>query len=518
MDIVRHSAFGYFLRGVSGGRVCPFPSCKYAKHSNPASEELGSKSTNANGDLSNFVVDWDGPDDPENPQNWSVKRKSSIAVLICMYTFSVYVGSSIYAPAETQIMEEFQVGPTASSLGLALYVLFYGIGTLLFSPLSEIPVVGRTLPYVTTFSVFVILLVPTALSQTFPGLLVLRCLLAFFGSPCLATSGATFQDLFPPRQLPYVVAIWSAVATSGPALGPLLASYSVAAEGWRWTHWELLWLGGPVLLCMVLTLPETSAVTILTRRARRLRAETGDKRFRAQAEIDQGQRDARGILFDALVKPWEINVLDPAVLYSTFFTGLLYGIVYTWFEVFPIVYGTIYGFESSAQGLPFLAVFVSLLFWVPAYMTYVKFSVERKIDKHGLGAPEEWLIIGIVAGWLIPAGLFIFAFSSREDVHWVVSLVGVALSNTGACAAMQSMFLYVPSCYPKYAASLLSANALARSIFATGAILYAPAMFDAMGVPGGVSMLAGLTVLFWGGLSVLSLWGRRLRSGSRFAV
>jgi DHA1 family multidrug resistance protein-like MFS transporter len=54
-----------------------------------------------------------------------------------IYTFTVYLGSSIYAPGEGGVMEEFHVGQTAASLGLALYVLGYGIGPMLFSPLSE---------------------------------------------------------------------------------------------------------------------------------------------------------------------------------------------------------------------------------------------------------------------------------------------------------------------------------------------------------------------------------------------
>lgn len=35
-------------------------------------------------------------------------------------------------------MRVFGVGPTAASLGLALYVLGYGVGPLLWSPMSEI--------------------------------------------------------------------------------------------------------------------------------------------------------------------------------------------------------------------------------------------------------------------------------------------------------------------------------------------------------------------------------------------
>lgn len=36
-----------------------------------------------------------------------------------------------------QIEERFGVGPTASALGMSLYVLAYGIGPMLWAPLSE---------------------------------------------------------------------------------------------------------------------------------------------------------------------------------------------------------------------------------------------------------------------------------------------------------------------------------------------------------------------------------------------
>jgi DHA1 family multidrug resistance protein-like MFS transporter len=110
------------------------------------------------------------------------------------------------------------------------------------------------------------------------------------------------------------------------------------------------------------------------------------------------------------------------------------------------------------------------------------------------------------------------AFTSREDTHWIVGLVGVVMATASIYITTQCMFLYVPFCYQQFAASLLAANALARSTFAAAAILYAPFMFQAMGVEGGVSFLAGLTILCCGGLNFLYLFGERLRARSKFAV
>lgn len=45
----------------------------------------------------------------------------------------------------------------------------------------RMPAIGKNPPYVATFAIFVILTVPTALTDSFAGLLVLRFLLGFFG-------------------------------------------------------------------------------------------------------------------------------------------------------------------------------------------------------------------------------------------------------------------------------------------------------------------------------------------------
>ena len=70
-----------------------------------------------------ILVDWYTTDDPANPQNWSLLKKNLVSFQICLYTFAVYMGSSIYTPSAGAIIEVFGVSATAASLGLALYVL-----------------------------------------------------------------------------------------------------------------------------------------------------------------------------------------------------------------------------------------------------------------------------------------------------------------------------------------------------------------------------------------------------------
>lgn len=91
------------------------------------------------------------------------------------------------------------------------------------------------------------------------------------------------------------------LATLGPALGPVIAGFSVQAKDWRWSQWEMLWLSGPIFVIMFFSLPETSAAKILLQRASRLRTTLGRTDLKSQSEIDQAHMTVHQIAFDALI-------------------------------------------------------------------------------------------------------------------------------------------------------------------------------------------------------------------------
>jgi DHA1 family multidrug resistance protein-like MFS transporter len=273
-----------------------------------------------------ILVDWYSTTDPANPQNWHTTKKSLVLLQLCAYSLAVYGASSMYVPGEEGVMKEFHVGATPAALGLAIYVVGYGVGPLIFAPLSEIAAIGRNWVYIPTFFLFVILSIPTAVVKNYAGLLVLRFLTGFFGSPCLANGGASVGDMvgFMGHYLPFVVYLhltilqysllelpiylsaWTAACFLGPAIGPVVAGFAVQAKGWRWGLWEIVWLTGPIMIVFLFFYPETSADNILRRRAQRLRKRTGRANIKSQSEIAQQKLSVSEVFWDAIIKPIEI--------------------------------------------------------------------------------------------------------------------------------------------------------------------------------------------------------------------
>lgn len=434
------------------------------------------------------------------------------------YVIVVYMGSAIYSASGPQFREIFGVSQSVSSLGLGLYVIGYGIGPLFLSPISEIPAVGRNPPYMVSFLLFVIISVPTAIVNNVSGFMVLRFLQGIFGSPCIATTGASLGDITNLFHLPYLMMGWAMAGFVGPTLGPIIAGFSVVAEDWHWSMWELLWASGPSFVMFLLFLPETSTPTILYRRAQRLRKLTGNKSLKSESEISQSQFSPSQMTYDALVIPWKINALDPAILFTSVYTGLVYSIFYSFFEVFPLVYVDIYGMNLGQMGLVFLAVTIGVAIAGIFLFSFLHFYVNPRMRIKGYEGPEQRLLPAVAGSFIIPIGLFLFGWTSRTSIHWIVPAIGAGLVSAGMISIMNNILLYVALAYPRYSATLFAGNDVVRSTIAFAGIVWTGPLFQGLGIGRGCSLLGGLTIGCIVGILILYFFGANLRARSKFAI
>ncbi|MCJ1243738.1 hypothetical protein MMC30_000935 [Trapelia coarctata] len=528
MELIRDTIVGHALRLASGGKILPYaedrdPSlwkqyvhtektAHMAHHGSAGPEEgdgSGSDSNSPHDSQTAFrtasshrkdvprnaighridqekgkdtsVVHWYGDNDPENPMNWSRPKKFLVTFEICLLTFSIYVGSAIYTPGVEGVMEQFNVSQVKATLGLTLFVAGYGLGPLIWAPMSEIPQIGRNPVYIGTLVVFVVLQLPVIYAKNFAMLLAFRFLTGFVGSPVLATGGASIGDMYRPQKRAYGIAIWGIAAVCGPVLGPLIGGFAVEAKGWAWAIWELMWLSGFSLILFIFFLPETSSSNILYRRARRLRVLTGNESLKSELEIAAEHMTPKEIAMISLVRPITLNFTEPMVFLLNLYIALIYGLLYIWFESFPIVFTGIYGFSLGLSGVAFVG------------------------------------ILACVGAFFIPICLFMFGWTARASIHWIVPIIGSAFFSVGTLLLFNSVLNYLGDAYPEYAASVFAGNDLMRSSFGAGFPLFAGAMYNNLGVPWASSTLAFLSIAFIPIPFVLYKFGERLRKMSKHA-
>ena len=76
------------------------------------------------------LIEWDGPDDPENPMNWGRTKKWIVTVMLGLMTFCVTFASSVFSNATVPTAKEYGVSIEVTTLGTSLFVLGFAIGPL----------------------------------------------------------------------------------------------------------------------------------------------------------------------------------------------------------------------------------------------------------------------------------------------------------------------------------------------------------------------------------------------------
>lgn len=114
-----------------------------------------------------------------------------------------------------------------------------------------------------------------------------------------------------------------------------------------------------------------------------------------------------------LVRPFTLNFREPIVFLLNLYIALIYGLLYIWFESFPIVFEGIYGFNLGQQGLAYLGILVGALLVLIPFFIYLRVVQEKQFNVNGEIQPEKRLPPACVGGFCIPICLFWFGWSAR---------------------------------------------------------------------------------------------------------
>jgi len=276
-----------------------------------------------------YLVEFEGPNDPGNPKNWPTKRRWGITISMGLLVFTVTFASSIFSVNIRTVQEKFNVELVTATLGVALFVLGFVFGPIAFGPMSE--VLGRKVPLFFGFTLFAIFQIPVALAQNITTICVGRFLGGFFASAPLAVVGGALADLWDPIPRAYAICVFAAGGFAGPVAGPIAGGFIAESSlGWRWTSWITLIMAGVLGGIGFFVVPETSAARILQLRASKLRKDTGNDRYYSKA--DETKLTLRNVVHVYLLRPFVMFVQEPILALITAYMSFLYGIVYLLFE------------------------------------------------------------------------------------------------------------------------------------------------------------------------------------------
>jgi DHA1 family multidrug resistance protein-like MFS transporter len=348
-------------------------------------------------------------------------------------------------------------------------------------------------------------------------LFAFRFITGFVGSPVLATGGATIADKYVPQKQAYGIGAWGIAAILGPALGPLVGGFAAEAKGWTWAIWELMWLSGFCLIVLFFFLPETSSSNILYCRTIRLRALTGKKNLRGESKLEAEAMGAEDIFLMVYICPFTLSLTEPICFFLNIYIALIYGLLYSWFESFPIVFVQVYNFSLGTEGLAFLGILLGAFIILGPFFYYNYRYVEPHFNADGDICPDIRLQPAMVGAFFIPVCLFWFGWSAQPSTHWIMPIIGSSIFSMGAFLLFMAVLSYLGDTYPKYVASAYAGNDLVRSTFGAAFPLFATAMYTKLGIAWGSSLLGLLSVVFIPIPFALYFYGERVRHASKMA-
>ncbi|KAF4630726.1 hypothetical protein G7Y89_g7413 [Cudoniella acicularis] len=449
-----------------------------------------------------FIVEF-RKGDPSNPMNWSQFRKWFITAIATVSVFAVTLTSSAYAGSGDEIIQEFNISSEVFIVGVSLFVL----GSELY---------GRQILWVISHVAMVAFIGGSAGSQNITTLLVLRFFGGTFSGSPLVNSGGAIADLFPPAQRGLAMTLYCVAPFLGPILGPVVGGFVSENAGWRWVQGVCTIFIGVIGILGVIFIPETYGPVLLVRKASQLSKADG-KIYVSVLEKSRGKKKTSEVFKRALIRPWVFLFLEPIVLVASIYMAIIYGTVYMFMGAMPIVYNDQRGWSEGIGGLAFMGIAVGILFGL-VYAIYDNNGRYMKLSLAKTATAESRLPPAIVGAVALPIGMFAFAWTNYPSIHWSVSLILSAPFGFGCVLVILPILNYLIDSYTIYAASVLAATAIFRSVIGAVFPLFTTQMYDRIGIHWATSVPAFLTLACLPFPLVMYRYGGALRMKCKYAA
>ncbi|KAF1951806.1 MFS general substrate transporter [Byssothecium circinans] len=382
----------------------------------------------------------------QDSRAWPRWRKLVNIFVIAMMSIISPLASSMFTPGISQIATDLRTTPTAVIGTTTSFVVFLGIGPLILAPLSE--TFGQRPLYLSCFTIFALLQIPTALAPNIESLIHVRSFAGFFGSVGIANGGGTISDMFIPEERAGVFGWYLLGPLLGLTLGPLFGGIIVQRLGWRWIFWIL------IVVCSINTLAGYFFLRETTNR------DSDATNYRFEGEVT---RSLKRKILTSLSRPPKMFT-QPIVATIAMYQALLFATTYSIYTNMQNIYQGLYGFDTEKVGLLYL----------------------------GLGLGK------LLAVWfLVPRIDDIFA-----------SIVPAFLFGVGMVMILNRTQNYCIDSFETYAASAIAAGTVFRSLVGGVVPLFAPMLFERLGYGWGISVFAFVGVVlapapvlfyvFWG--------------------
>ncbi|EXJ61914.1 hypothetical protein A1O7_02345 [Cladophialophora yegresii CBS 114405] len=456
--------------------------------------------------------------DPDNPYNFPRRKKLYVFFAGIMAVMNSTFSSSLPSGAIDFIAARFNVTQSVQiPLPISCFLAGYVVGPTLCGPLSENN--GRQRVMLIFFSTATVFSMACAVAPNWPSLLFFRFLCGIGFSGPIAITGGLYADVYDdPRERGLVMALFMSTTAVGPALAPSISGFIAENTSWRWVF-AVGTLMAVATIPVIAFMPETYAPLLLSRKAARLRRETGDPNI--VAKTDAQKKDFRYVITVVMTRPYRMLFQEVIVMCVCAYCALAYGIFYLYFEAYPYIFlgpDSVYGWSYGLAGLAFIPIGVGSVLAMPVYLWWDSYLAKARKRNAKWAEQEEYrrLPLACIGGPMYVVSLFWVGWSARPGTFWLAPVTSGITFGTGFTLIFMALLNYLSDAYQTFAASAQGMASTARSVFGVVLPLAAHSMFSNLGIAWACSLLGFLSM----GMCIIPFafirFGDRIRDNSRF--
>lgn len=348
----------------------------------------------------------------------------------------------------------------------------------MWAPLSE--ATGRRNVLLITLASYTLWTSVCAAAQNIQTMIVFRLLCGTIGSSATVVPSGIIADMFEAHHRGLAIAVFSAAPFLGPTLGPLTGGFLAPAAGWRWVFGLLGMYAASLTFLGFIFVPETYGPVLLRQRAQKM-SQITKRCYMTQMDFEKPVA-AQDFARRSLVLPWALLLTEPIVLILTIYISVIYGTLYLCFASYPIVFQEGRGWNEGQTGLAFLSILVGFMFGFAVIVYDNRRYTRIHHETGGFASPEVRLPPVIIGGGFAIAGLAWLAGTVGPGVPWPAPVLSGIPFGFGLLLIVMCCINYLIDSYVIYAASVMAANGVLRSLFGAVFPLFTTYMYRNLGV------------------------------------
>lgn len=182
---------------------------------------------------------------------------------------------------------------------------------------------------------------------------------------------------------------------------------------------------------------ETYAYTILEKKTKKLRAETGNEKLRSAADTGVTPQE---LFSTSIIRPTKMLLFSPIILLLSLYMAIIYGYLYLLFTAMPTLYAVQYGFSTGSIGLTYIGSGIGSILGLALSGGLSDRLMTRLTAKNGgEPKPEYRLPTMVIASFFVPLGLFVYGWTAEKNLHWILPIVGMGFLSFGMMCAFVSL-------------------------------------------------------------------------------